>query len=120
MSDMAKGTQQYYIFERGWPADVDRGLPAGITKYISGDASSWPTGPWPGSVYDYDNFTVGGETAIQISIRFCPYGGDISTCKFPKESWAAGFTPDSSVYWCITGPCRAHPTNASALGYRIN
>ena len=122
LADMAKATQQYYIFERSWPADVDRGLPAGITKYLSGDASNWPIGPWPASVYDYDYFTGSdGQPVSQISIRFCPIGGPLAACKFPKESWASGFQVNSSAYWCITGKCRAHPNESDSYpGYRIN
>lgn len=101
---------QMYMSDRGgrMPADVSRGLPPGLENYLP--TGTWPSAPWPGSQYDWDVWTdpAGGPTIAQISIRFCPAGGNISTCNFPKESWAANFGVDSSYYYCIQGACRAH------------
>ncbi|MFA6601581.1 MAG: type II secretion system protein [Candidatus Paceibacterota bacterium] len=93
-----------------YPADAARDVaPTGLSQYIAGySGSDWPKGPWPGSFYDWDNWTISGEKVYQISIRFCPAGGNLSTCRFPKASWASSFDIDSSVYYCISGSCRAH------------
>lgn len=124
MASIAKSIQLYYTFEKShWPADVDRNTaPAGLTQYMNGDISTWPSGPWPGSTYDYDNFTGSdGNPVVQISVRFCPISGTLSSCKFPNEAWANGFQVNSSAYWCITGVCRAHPTESDSYpGYCMN
>ena len=50
-----------------YPDDVSRGIPAGIEEYLGG--GSWPEGPYPGSVYDWDNINNSNQF-IQISLRF--------------------------------------------------
>lgn len=103
-----------------YPCDVSRGLPPGLEKYISTNPD-WPGAPWPGSVYDWDYWnnndlgcagsladtTHGTAPIYQLSVRFCDLAG---VCNFPNENWAdrlRGFK-NSSIYWCISGPCRAH------------
>lgn len=104
-----------------YPCDVNRDLPPGIEKYLSTNPD-WPKAPWPGSVYDWDYWhpnpaSTGGcagllsedpktEPVYQLSVRFCDIGG--GNCSFPNEEWAKNFDAYSSVYWCISGPCRAH------------
>ena len=94
-----------------YPPDADRGLPSGIEKYLSG--STWPDAPWPGSVFDWDNWAPSDlsyppfQQVYQISVRFCPEGQP-EQCQFPNEPWASNFDYYSSVYYCISGPCRAH------------
>lgn len=61
----------YLIDNNNYPPDVDRGIPSGLEPYISG--TSWPAGPWPGSVYDWDNIT-GSDPYVQIGLRFCDIG----------------------------------------------
>ena len=103
-----------------YPDDVDRDLPSGVEQYLG--AGQWPNAPWPGSIYDWDNWTdpVTGQKIYQISIRFCPLGQP-DQCRFPDRPWAANFDYYSSAYWCILGPCRAHiskPINHP--GYCLN
>ena len=94
-----------------YPPDVDRGLPPGLEKYLSG--SAWPDAPWPGSVFDWDAWAPTDlayppqSQVYQISVRFCPVGQP-TQCQFPNESWAKDFDYYSSVYFCVSGPCRAH------------
>ena len=95
-----------------YPPDESRDIPAAIKEFIATDAqgSDWPKAPWPGSVFDYESWNIDGDAGdetIQISIRFCEAGAP-ATCKFPKESWAAGFGVDSAFYYCIKGYCRSH------------
>ncbi|MCB9808167.1 type II secretion system protein [Candidatus Peribacteria bacterium] len=119
LSQVAKATQQWVIAHGGvWPDDVDRAIPPGIQEYLG--PGEWPEAPWEGSVYDWDNATVGGETYYQISIRFCPLGQP-SQCNFPDQDWADDFDYYSSVYFCMGGPCRAHPNKpVSHPGYCLN
>ncbi len=95
-----------------YPPDASRSMPPGLEPYLAtGAAQLWPDGPWPGSTYDWDNWDDPdhpGEKIYQISIRFCPSGGPLSACNFPKDSWAAGFNVDSALYYCLEGFCRAH------------
>lgn len=92
-----------------FPPDSNRDLPQGLEKYLG--PGSWPKAPYPGSVYDWDNWTPSNLTydpkqqVYQISIRFCTAPG---MCTIPNESWAAGFDYYSALYYCISGPCRSH------------
>jgi len=105
---------QLYMTDRGgrMPADVSRGLPPGLEEYLpSGD---WPGAPWPGSVYDWDVWDDPASSVdiAQISVRFCPAGGPLSSCQFPNEEWAAGFGVNSAFYYCVQGACRSHIAEA--------
>lgn len=100
------------------PPDVSRNLPPGLEEYLAGE--DWPNAPWPGSVYDWENWIdpVTGERILQISIRFCT---DVHVCRIPNEPWAAGFDYYSALYYCIEGSCRSHiskPINHP--GYCVN
>jgi prepilin-type N-terminal cleavage/methylation domain-containing protein len=103
----------------GYPPDVDRGIPPGIEENLPNE--DWPNGPWPNSIYDWDVFDVGSETAYQLSIRFCPQNGDLSDCRFPNQDWAENFDVNSSYFYCFDGPCQAHPEeDADYPGYCFN
>lgn len=121
-SSLSKAINLFYLNNRHFPPDVDRNIPPEIVTEINADVANWPKAPWPNSVYDYDYFTGSdGKDVVQISIRFCPAGGPLSACTFPNESWASGFQVNSSAYWCITGKCRAHPSEIDAYpGYCLN
>lgn len=112
LSTIARAVKLYKADKGQYPADVDRNVPVGIFDYSGSAAtpSQWPKAPWPDSVYDYDYFTGSdGNEVAQVSIRFCPISGPLSACRFPNEPWATNFDLQSSVYWCITGTCKAHP-----------
>lgn len=107
---------QMYMSDRGgrMPVDVNRGLPPGLEDYLpSGD---WPMAPWPGSVYDWDVWDDPSSSVdiAQISIRFCPPGGALATCRFPNEEWAEGFGVNSAYYYCIQGACKSHINEAAS------
>jgi prepilin-type N-terminal cleavage/methylation domain-containing protein len=125
----------YLLNNSSNPCDVSRDLPPGLEQYLS-TTPTWPKAPWPGSVYDWDYWVAdpsasgcknpseapscqpsgycagelfgapNTEPVYQISIRFCDASGN--NCRFPNEAWAQNFDRYSSVYWCISGPCRAH------------
>lgn len=104
-----------------YPEDTNRDMPPGLESYLA--PGVWPEGAWPGSVYDWDNWIDPdtGKSIYQISVRFCPLGGSIDTCNFPKASWADDFDQQSSVYYCIKGACRAHiGKNINHPGYCVN
>ena len=104
---------------RKYPPDADRNIPAGLEAYLN--VHDWPDGPWPGSVYDWDNWTIAGEKVYQISIRFCPRGGPLSACRFPEEDWAENFGVNSAYFYCFDGPCRSHNTEPQTYpGYCVN
>jgi prepilin-type N-terminal cleavage/methylation domain-containing protein len=117
---------EYYRDEFGdYPPDVNRNIPPGLEVYLAGEMEGyWPAAPWPGSVYDWDNWDDSdhpGEKIYQISIRFCPIGGPLNACKFPRETWAANFNINSSVYYCVSGRCRAHQSEPiNYPGYCVN
>jgi prepilin-type N-terminal cleavage/methylation domain-containing protein len=124
VNTMANAARLYLDKYNVWPDDVDRDLPAELNEFIDVD-EDWPDAPWPGSTYDWDNWTIGGDSVIQISIRFCPIGGPLSACNFPQEPWASNFGINSSVFYCLkdtaANPCRSHVSNpADYPGYCIN
>lgn len=126
LSTIANATKLYANKYNDYPPDVSRNIPAEIKEFISSNVptSEWPDAPWPGSNFDYDAWDIdsdGENETIQISIRFCPLGGDIDTCKFPKEPWAAGFNTNSAYYYCLKGYCRAHESApVTNPGYCVN
>lgn len=68
----------FFAADNGYyPDDVNRGLPPGIEAYINPE-EMWPTGPFPGSVYDYDNWSdktcldTEASGSIQITLREVP------------------------------------------------
>ncbi|MES2622808.1 MAG: type II secretion system protein [Patescibacteria group bacterium] len=93
-----------------YPPDGNAALPTSLDTYLS--ATGVPTPPWPGTVYDWENWTIDGAKVLQISVRFCPSGGPLSSCRFPNESWASGFGVNSSLYYCVSGACRPHEFEA--------
>ncbi len=105
-----------------YPPDTARDFPAAFTSYLT--TGSWPHPAWPGSYYDWENWDDPdrvGQKIYQISVRFCPAGGNISTCKFPNESWASGFNVNSALYYCVSGYCRSHVDEAASYpGYCVN
>ena len=117
---------EFYANEHGgsYPADADRSVPPGLEKYLAG--GTWPPAPWQNSVYDWDAWGPSDLTyppfqqVYQISVRFCP-AGQLNNCTFPNESWARNFDYYSSVYFCISGPCRAHSSQpVDHAAYCIN
>lgn len=124
VNTMANAARLYLEKYNVWPDDVNRDLPAELNEFIDIE-DEWPNAPWPGSVYDWDNWMVNGEQIIQVSIRFCPIGGPLSACSFPDEPWAQNFGVNSAVFFCLDAtthePCRSHSGNPPNYpGYCIN
>lgn len=121
LGSVAQSLELYAMdHNRAYPPDVDRDMPPGLEEYLA--PGDWPKAPWPGSVYDWDNWNDPdtGEKIYQISIRFCPYG-EPENCNFPNQDWAKDFDYYSSVYYCILGPCRSHISKPIDYpGYCVN
>jgi len=113
---------EFYLLDNGvWPPDANRDIPPGLEPYLA--PGDWPDGPWPGSVYDWENWDdpETGDKIYQISIRFCPIGGPLAACNFPQQEWAADFDVQSSLYYCLQGVCRSHISKPiDHPGYCIN
>lgn len=128
-----------------YPDDVSRGLPAGIEKYIATPNDEWPNAPWPGTVYDYENWDSG--QVIQVSARFCLQGQNsickdnatrylkqlVKTCSTDTQTCLSqndldNWDASSSVYICIkenlsssTAQCRSHESQSiTHPGLRID
>lgn len=133
LNTMSNAMQLYIAKYNDYPPDVVRDVPAGMKEFIQGQYSDdWPDAPFPGSVYDYDNWppdTNGPQQTYQISVRMCS-AGDNATCKANANKYLKGYASDSalanwdsysSMYICIKGSCRSHqdrPMNHP--GYCIN
>lgn len=117
-----------------YPADVTRGLPAGIKEFLQSQQGSdaWPNAPYPGSVYDYENWPPdanGPLQTYQISVRMCNAGDD-ATCNANAKKWLSDYVPAatlahwdsySSMYYCIKGSCRSHQSQPMDYpGFCIN
>lgn len=117
---------EFYLDDHGsYPADVSRNIPPGLGIYLAGESTAgWPEAAWPDSVYDWDNWPDPdnpGQRIYQISVRFCPIGGNLSDCRFPNESWAEDFGINSAVYYCVSGVCRSHINeDIDYPGYCVN
>lgn len=114
---------EMYALDNGrYPPDANRDLPPGLEKYLA--SQDWPKAPWPGSVYDWDNWAAGdlsygpNVATQQISVRFCT---TTTNCQFPNEPWAANFDYYSAAYYCISGSCRSHSSKPiTHPGYCLN
>lgn len=121
LSSIANGMKLYVAKYNDFPADTNRNLPSGIQEFVQGQeaAADWPTAPFPGSVYDWDNWPPDGngpQQTYQVSIRFCDIGDDAG-CKNLAKKYLKGRVPEttldawdsnSSMYYCIRGSCRPH------------
>ncbi len=131
---MANAFQLYLAKYNDYPPDVNRDIPAGIKEFIQSQQgnAAWPDAPYPGSVYDYDNWppdSNGPEHTYQISIRMCN-PGDNATCKANAQKYLDKYVDatilnnwdsNSAMYYCLKGSCRSHQTKPmSHPGYCIN
>ncbi|HKZ34715.1 MAG TPA: prepilin-type N-terminal cleavage/methylation domain-containing protein [Patescibacteria group bacterium] len=88
VAEIGRAVQIYEANNGGYPADVPRNvMPTGLAPLIRGEV--WPSGPFEGSVYDYDNWKDeecwdGSTGNVQITLRQIP-----------------GFNPDGTDNWAI-------------------
>jgi prepilin-type N-terminal cleavage/methylation domain-containing protein len=134
MNAMGNALTLYVAKYNDYPADVSRSVPPGIEEFVQTQAGNdhWPDAPWPGSVYDWENWPPDGNGPLQtyqISVRFCNPGDD-ATCKANAKKYLSDYVPAStldawdsysSVYYCVKGSCRSHQEKPlSWPGYCIN
>lgn len=134
MNTMANALNLYVAKYNDYPPDAARDIPAGIKEFIQtgGANAAWPDAPYPGSVYDYENWPPdanGPLQTYQISIRMCNAGDD-ATCKANAQKYLKGYVSDttlnnwtslSSMYFCIKGSCRSHQSQpVSYPGFCVN
>ncbi len=100
-----------YVGKYGeFPADVVRNLPNGLEEFLPGGVA-WPKGPYPNSVYDWDNWENqvcwdGSTGIVQITLRQIP-----------------GYDPtnDYTFRYVMRGaPGIPHCSNASTIGECVN
>jgi len=121
----------FYINENGeYPDEVNRDIPNEIQQFLV--QNEWPAAPWPGSIYDWDNWIIdngdgnGPRQVYQITIRFCPAGNsDVSKCVWPNTPFdTSGWKAKSAVYYCLEGPCTSTndfiPPQPDYPGYCLN
>jgi prepilin-type N-terminal cleavage/methylation domain-containing protein len=133
LNTMANALNLYVAKYNDYPADTSRDVPAGIKEFVQSQqgTGAWPDAPYPGSVYDYDNWpadSIGGQT-YQISIRFCDAGDD-ATCKANAKKYLSNYVNAttlnnwdsySALYYCIKGSCRSHQSKPlNYPGFCIN
>jgi prepilin-type N-terminal cleavage/methylation domain-containing protein len=99
-----------------YPADVSRGMPPGLERYVQGGV--WPTGPWPQGVYDWDNWDISSQKVYQMTYRLCDTSDPESTCRDPIIF--PNFVRNSSVFYCIHGSCLPHESSPTVPAYCVN
>lgn len=126
LESIANAAKLYANKNSTYPADATRTIPNDLKEFLASNTQTadWPAAAWPGSIFDYDAWDLdsdGTNETFQISIRFCPAGGPLAACKFPKQSWATNFNINSAYYYCIKGYCRSYNTEAYTYpGYCVN
>ncbi len=134
MNTMQNAFKLYLAKYNDYPPDVVRDVPAGLKEFIQSQQgnSAWPDAPYPGAVYDYDNWAPdsnGPQQTYQISIRMCDAGAD-AVCKANAKKYLAKYVDAttlnnwdsySSMYYCLKGSCRSHQNKPmNHPGYCIN
>lgn len=134
MNTMSNALALYLAKYNDYPADVVRDVPAEIKEFIQSQEgnAAWPDAPYPGSVYDYDNWppdSNGPQHTYQISIRMCDAGQD-AVCKanankylkdYVSATTLSNWDAQSSMYYCIKGSCRSHQNEPlNHPGYCVN
>jgi prepilin-type N-terminal cleavage/methylation domain-containing protein len=125
LNQIAKASQMYETNYGELPGDTPRNIPTEFQPYLgSGD---WPNAPWPGSVYDWDNWTVwtsaidscweGSRDIIQITVRDVKnfQGKTYSTQAQPITG-----RPQLALYYVVRGKGVPHCTTQGTVGYCMN
>jgi|CXWK01.1.fsa_nt_gi general secretion pathway protein G len=129
------------------PNDNLGDVPPGLGPYLPGGV--WPETPWPGAQYDWDNVEnidtvsvntydpygeppgiineldddgISANNVVQLSLRPHCASYDQGTC-YISEPYKSAFNFRSSIYYCLRGACRPHPSflvSEGVLGYCIN
>jgi len=108
LKNIADSAAIYTAQTGSFPDDVWRDLPQEFMEYLA--PGEWPKGPFPNSVYDWDNWEDqtcwdGSKNIIQITLRQIDDYQD-------KE--------DYTLYYVIQGVGIPHCSNSDAKGECIN
>lgn len=78
LTELAKAVELYTVDNGAYPADEILDIPSVLMDYVTFE-DNWPTGPFPGSTYDFDNWNDGrscvdtsAENSIQFTLRGVP------------------------------------------------
>ena len=117
LEEIAQSVTQYAAdHSYQYPADTFRAVPPGLEKYLQG--GTWPTSVFQNGVFDWENWLNNGKQVFQISYHLCDITDPIEYCSdpilFPQ------FVRDSSIYYCISGPCIPHQYEPFIPGYCVN
>jgi|GEM_PF-2018583 len=100
-----------------YPPDTSRNVPPGLEKYLAGGV--WPISAWPHGQFDWDNwYGADGTQVYQISYHICGTNDPVSYCSDPVLF--PNFVQDSSIFYCISGPCIPHQNESTIPGYCVN
>ena len=101
-----------------YPADVDRGVPPGLQRYLAG--GTWPTSIYPKGVFDWDSWPspIDSSQVHQVTYHLCGLNDPISYCSDPIVF--PHFTRYSSIFYCIDGTCVPHEFHPSDPGFCVN
>ena len=107
LKSIAKAANLYAARYGYYPEDVWRDIPQAFTEYLN--PGSWPDGPFPGSVYDWENWEGqtcwdGSTGIIQITLRQVDYEDKT----------------DYTLYWVIQGDGVPHCSDDSVRGECLN
>lgn len=107
-NQIAKAAQIYTTQNESLPADTNRNIPVEFQPLLG--SGTWPAGPWPGSVYDWDNWSDqtcwdGSTGIIQITMR-----------QIPKYKSKTNYT----LYFVIQGDGIPHCSDSSVKGECVN
>lgn len=115
--DMGSAVTQYVQDNNyQYPADVSRGMPNGLEKYLAGGV--WPKSIWAHGLFDWDNWTNNGQQVYQITYHLCDVNDPIEYCSDPVLF--PTFVRDSGIFYCISGPCIPHQNEPTIPGYCVN
>lgn len=134
LATVAKAVNQYADDNNyTYPPDTVRSVPPGLEKYLQG--GTWPTSAWSNGTFDWDNLVYDyhsqsvantpvkyqpnvGKSYLAITYHLCGLNDPQSACSdpvlFPQ------FVQDSSIFYCINGPCIPHQSEPDIYGYCVN
>lgn len=99
-----------------YPPDTSRALPTGLEPYLS-NTNFTTERIFPFGVFDYDNWTIGGQKVYQVSYRLCSLSDPDSRCSDPVLF--PDFVKNSAIYYCISGNCVPHESSPNVPAYCV-
>ena len=112
LEEIAKAARLYGDEHGSYPPDVVRNIPSQFEPYFSYTSGSWPSGPFPNSVYDWDKWEnqtcwQGSTGTIQITLRQI---SDLNVT--PGAEW--------TMFYVMKGTAVPHCSTTTTQGECIN